>query len=270
MTASILQRDVVSPDEARLVVTERPGAGPTFLFLHGLLQAHLAWMTVWDEAGLDGCRLVAPDLRGHGASGKPDAASAYRDPARWAGDLDMVIRSLELKRPIVVAWSYGGRVLGDYLDAHGDAALGGCVFVAATTKTAPGHLAADLHGLFGDVTSDDLGVSTRALCAFAARIAPPPHDRAREEAIACAAMVPIGVRAHLMGRRADYATALSGLTVPRLVIQGGQDRVVLPAQSAWTASTCAAAYQLWEEAGHAPFLEQPKRFAEQLRSFAGH
>lgn len=260
--------EVIAPDGVRLMVAERPGAGRPIVLLHGLFQSHLAWLDLWDEPALAGFHLVAPDLRGHGGSDKPDQPDAYRQADRWAGDIEQLISGLGLVRPIVVAWSYGGRVIGDYLDLKGDGAIGGCVFVAATLRTVPEHFAADLGTLFAEIVADDPVVEVGALRRFAAAVAPAPLDRQREEGLIAAASVPKTVRRHLLGRPADYSSSLQRLSVPVRVLHGTQDRVVTPAQSEWTASACRVPCTLWQDAGHAPFLEHPRRFAEDLAAFA--
>jgi pimeloyl-ACP methyl ester carboxylesterase len=138
---------VVSPDGVKLIAYEWGNpAGPPILFIHGSFQSSLSWMDQTADPRLTSkYRLVAFDLRGHGGSDKPDDVAAYRDGARWAGDVAAVIDTLHLQKPVVVAWSYGARVLADYLQAHGDGRLGGIVLVGArsTNGGAARDLAAD-------------------------------------------------------------------------------------------------------------------------------
>lgn len=49
--------------------------------------------------------------------------------------MDAVITQLGLIKQIVVAWSYSGRMLGDYLNQFGSANLAGVISVSATLKT---------------------------------------------------------------------------------------------------------------------------------------
>jgi pimeloyl-ACP methyl ester carboxylesterase len=266
--ASVDTGTVTAPDGVRLSVADRPGARRPILLLHGLLQSHLAFRPLFAAPALADFRLVAPDLRGHGRSDKPEAPDAYREPARWAGDVAAILDACGLARPLVVAWSYGGRVLGDYLDTFGGAALGGCVFVAATLRTLPEHFAPDLGAVFSAVCSDDWREATDALRAFAAAVVPEPFGREREEGLVAAASVPLPVRRALMGRPADYEASLARLACPVLVLHGARDAVVRPAQSQWTARITGAPLDLWDDAGHAPFAEHPGRFAARLAAFA--
>ena len=81
--------------------------------------------------------MVTYDLRGHGDSDKPLDAAFYRESSRWAQELDSVIAGAHLQRPALVGWSYGGRVICDYLLSYGDDSIAGINFVGATTKNPP-------------------------------------------------------------------------------------------------------------------------------------
>jgi len=72
-------------------------------------------------------RVVAPDLRGHGAS---DPAGRY-DIRDFAGDLAWMSRQLDLDRPVVVGHSMGGMVAVEAAAAYPE------VFAAAVTLDSP-------------------------------------------------------------------------------------------------------------------------------------
>jgi pimeloyl-ACP methyl ester carboxylesterase len=42
-----------------------------------------------------------------------------------------------LQRPVLVGWSYGGRVIADYLKIHGPSRLAGINYVDAVSKSDP-------------------------------------------------------------------------------------------------------------------------------------
>ena len=77
-------------------------------------------------------RLVAMDLRGHGLSGKP--REGYTESKLWAEDVDAIIRTLGLDRPVLCGWSYGPLVILDYIRHYGEEGVGGLHFVDAVTK----------------------------------------------------------------------------------------------------------------------------------------
>ena len=75
---------VPSADGLSLAVYEAGNPdGPAILFLHGFNQAALCWhLQLADRDLLARCRMVAYDIRGHGASDQPD------NPARYQRDQD--------------------------------------------------------------------------------------------------------------------------------------------------------------------------------------
>ena len=128
---------VTSPDGVALAAYAWGNPhGREIVFIHGYSQCHLSWRRQMDDAAL--CaefRMVAYDLRGHGSSDQPLARERYRDDRLWADDLAAVIAAAGLKRPTLVAWSYAGRVVADYVRFHGQDGIAAINYVAAVTKT---------------------------------------------------------------------------------------------------------------------------------------
>ena len=81
--------------------------------------------------------IVTYDLRGHGNSDKPLEAARYRDGKAWADELQAVIDAAGLKRPVLVGWSYAGRVISDYITYRGANGISGIDFVDASIKSFP-------------------------------------------------------------------------------------------------------------------------------------
>jgi pimeloyl-ACP methyl ester carboxylesterase len=52
-----------------------------------------------------------------------------------------------LKRPVLVGWSYGGRVMADYLTTHGTGKLAGLNYVDAGQKGDPSFFGPNLRNL---------------------------------------------------------------------------------------------------------------------------
>jgi pimeloyl-ACP methyl ester carboxylesterase len=77
------------------------------------------------------------------------------------------------------------------------------------------------------------------------------------------------VRANLIAREEDFRPEYASLTKPLLVTYGAADTVVMPAM-AKALKVAAPACELSEypNVGHAPFLEEPSRFNEELTVFA--
>lgn len=246
---------------------------PAILFIHGITQSHLSWERQFTGALAEDFRLVALDLRGHGASEKPLNAAHYTDSASWAEDIASVIRSKSLDQPVLVGWSYGGYVIADYLRIHGDDAIGGIVLVGVSprlgTEGAADDLGEEFLALTGGMLSD--GVSTRIAStrAFVKLLTETPlGDDAFDIAFATAMMVPPEVGRGLFSRKLDNSELFAGIDTPTLVVHGGEDRIVRVGTARRMAETVPEAELLvYEGLGHAPFLEDPERFNRDLAQF---
>ena len=81
--------------------------GPALLFIHGFSQAALSWKKQFESDLAKTYRLVALDMRGHGASGKPMEPSAYDSAEPFAGDLQAILDGLGLDK-VVAVWIAAG------------------------------------------------------------------------------------------------------------------------------------------------------------------
>ena len=89
--------------------------GPEILFIHGFSQSHLSWSRQLGGELAKAFRMITYDIRGHGGSDKPLDAVFYREHRRWAGELKSVMEAANLKKPVLVGWSYGSRIIAEYL-----------------------------------------------------------------------------------------------------------------------------------------------------------
>ncbi len=104
MTAEIVEVEV---DGGKLSVARWPGSGPTLLLVHGISASHLAWAPVVASLPAGKFNILAPDLRGRGAS---NALGGPYGLARHVDDLCAVIDALA-EAPVVLA----GHSMGAYI-----------------------------------------------------------------------------------------------------------------------------------------------------------
>jgi pimeloyl-ACP methyl ester carboxylesterase len=97
----------VEGDGVRLHARDWGGSGPAVLLLHGLASNARIWDGVGPRLVGAGLRVVALDLRGHGASDQP--GSGY-DFAIVGRDLAAALAGLGLERPLLVGHSWGANV----------------------------------------------------------------------------------------------------------------------------------------------------------------
>jgi len=265
-------RTVTGGDGVDIYVEERgPADGRPLLLIHGFSQCRLAWTPQFESGLADDFRLVAMDLRGHGASGTP--RDAYADSRLWADDVRAVIEELSLDDPVLVGWSYGGLVVADYLATHGDGALGGVVLVGAITEKgtpdADRFAGEEFVALGPGLASTDAERSVAALDSFVRLcVESDPDDAERYRTLGYNVAVPPHVRAALQGRTVDHETTLPDVETPVLLIHGEEDAVVRPGAARKHADLFPnATLETYAEVGHSPFFEAPARFEADLRAF---
>ncbi|ARP82252.1 hypothetical protein CAL12_16470 [Bordetella genomosp. 8] len=244
-------------------------AGPPIVFVHGFSQSHESWeRQLRDPKLLRRFHLVAYDLRGHGASDKPLVPEAYKDGRKWADDLHSVIEATCKSRPCLVPWSYGGRVVNDYLTVYGDGEVSGINYVAATSTGDRSTLGRSF-ALLLDMLSDDPAKAQRGTEAFLhACFEKQPTPEAMAEMVRFNNETPVAVRKLLGGRPADYDAALRQVKVPVLVTHGMHDQISAVAMSQYTVSKIPQArLSLYEDAGHSTFYEDANRFNGELSAF---
>jgi haloalkane dehalogenase len=104
------------------------GHGTPLVFLHGNPGSGYQWRRVLPHVG-DG-RLLAPDLIGMGASGKPDITYSLADHARY---LDAWFDGLDLDHVILVGHDWGGALAFDWASRHPER-VAGVAFLESIVK----------------------------------------------------------------------------------------------------------------------------------------
>lgn len=243
-------------------------SGPEILFIHGFSQASLSWQRQVESDLAKEFRMVTYDLRGHGNSDKPLEPEKYKESKAWADEVQAVIDVAKLKRPVLVGWSYGGRVIADYLRIRGAASLAGLNYVDAVTKSDPSFFGEGLK-VQPLMLSEDLATNIAATRTFLHNcFEKQPTQEEFEAMLAFNMMVPPKVRANMGGRTLSMDETLQALKLPVLVTQGAADRLVLPAAAKHTAATIPGAkLSVYDGVGHAPFWEDTARFNAELATF---
>ena len=262
---------VVSGDGVGIAAYEfgNPDGRPVLL-IHGYAQSAISWTKqTADRALLENHRLVAIDLRGHCMSDKPEGHEFYREGRRWADDVKAVMDALSLRRPVLVGWSYGGRVIGDYLAEYGPGNVGAVNFVCAVGSADPALFGTGGRFIGQMVNADPLTAIRGTHDFLRACFEVQPHPGDFVTMMAFNSMVPRHVRISLGGRGADYVAALRALDVPVLVTQGDRDQLIRMEMARWIAAAVPGArLSAYEGIGHSPFWEAPERFNAELATLA--
>ncbi len=94
-----------------------PPEGPAVILLHGFPEPWSSWRAHLGPLAEAGYRVLAPDLRGYGASDKPRGVASYRVD-ELVGDLLGLIDDLGAARASVVGHDWGGVVAWSAIARH--------------------------------------------------------------------------------------------------------------------------------------------------------
>jgi pimeloyl-ACP methyl ester carboxylesterase len=244
--------------------------GPEILFIHGFSQSHLSWIKQVTNSDLaKEFHMVTYDLRGHGNSDKPPEPERYKTSKYWADEVQAVMDATGLKRPVLVGWSYAGRVMADYLTVHGTAKLAGLNYVDASQKGDPSFVGPNVLRNLPLMASEDLATNIAATRTFLhGCFSVQPTEEEYEIMLAFNMMVPPKVRLGMSNRPLNVDDTLRSLTLPVLVTHGAEDKNTnLIAAEYTTKMIPNSKLSVYQGIGHSPFFEDAPRFNAELIAF---
>jgi pimeloyl-ACP methyl ester carboxylesterase len=205
--------EYVTRDGVRLAYAEAGRGDPPILLVHGMQCDHTHMQPLFDHFARKH-RVVSIDLRGHGASDKPE--SDYSN-AMFNDDIGLICSSLGLRRPVGIGHSFGGSTLL-HMAVHRPGLLGGIVLLDSGVRSAASRQA-ELGPAHGAVSGpEDRAQSARFL---AARLFGPddPVDL-RDSVIEQMMSVPSHVREPMRKTvlEFDAASAARDCTLPALFL----------------------------------------------------
>ena len=245
--------------------------GRPILFIHGFSQCGLAWSRQMNSDLAEDHRLVAMDMRGHGLSDKP--REGYAESRLWADDVNAVIQTLRLDRPVLCGWSYGSLVILDYVRHYGEDAISGLSIVGGITKLgteqAMSVITPEFLSLVPGFFSTDAEESVTSLRSLLGMcLAQEPTAEELYLMLGYNVAVPPYVRKALFYRSFDNEDLLPKIRKPVLIVHGAEDAVVKPAAAdQHKAAIAHAQVRMMAKVGHAPFWDDAATFNRDLREF---
>jgi pimeloyl-ACP methyl ester carboxylesterase len=201
----------------RLFFEEAPGAGDPVVLIHGWCCDHTYLAPQFEHFAKKGRRVVAVDLRGHGASDKPRENYAAHD---FADDVAFVCGRLDLKKAVAIGHSMGGVVAFDLASRHPEllsalVMLDSGVILPEAARAAAPRLVAELGGSDYQRVMRDFVAKTFFL---------PTDDPERKKRILSAmASAPQHVAVSAYGALSEYdATKAPRVTAPSLYIRADE------------------------------------------------
>ncbi len=99
------------------------GTGPAVVFSHGFPELAYSWRHQLSAVSAAGCRALAPDQRGYGASSRPAQITDY-DIHHLTGDLVALLDHFGIDRAVFVGHDWGGFVVWQMPLLHPDRVAG--------------------------------------------------------------------------------------------------------------------------------------------------
>jgi len=247
---------------------DESGSGRPLLLVHGYpLNRHM-WQPQVATLG-DASRVIAPDLRGHGESGAPDAPHTVD---RLADDLAELLDGLGVTQPVVVGGlSMGGYVALAFYRRHTARVAG---LILAATRAGADSDAGKANRDKAIALAREKGVDAIADSMLPKMLAPATYESRPalvHQVRQIMTSTPLnGVVGDLsaMRDRPDSTELLGGILQPVLVIHGQDDQLIPPTEAeAAFARLPHGRLALIPGAGHLLNLDQPEAFDAEVRTF---
>ena len=259
----------------RLATLEAGEGGRPLLISHGFTGAKEDFADVADPLADAGWWVIAPDLRGHGASDQPEQEEAY-SLAVFAEDLFVLADQLGWDRFALLGHSMGGMIAQEM-------ALGRPERIDRLV------LMSTSHGPIDELDPDTVEVGVAILreqglpallemLTLLPKAEPTPSEvRVRAERPGyvefadgkvhrCSGAMYAAMGMELTSRH-DRLDDLTSLTMPTLVIVGDEDRLMLAPSHRMAAAIPGAELVVVPDAAHSPQFENPDPWWKALSAF---
>ena len=241
------------------------------VFIHGTSHSHCVWDKQFSSPIAQRYLCARYDLRGHGLSGRPEGD--YEKSEAWATDLKAVIDSLNVKKVVLIGWSFGGMIISDYIRHFGQDQLAGIIFVNASTRLGvPGRendIGERYKKLGTALCSNDMQTGLDAVAEFVRLCACRPLSLNDFYLFLGMSVNPApAARAGILLRKTSNDDILKSFKVPTLLIHGIDDEIVLKTvsdQHATLIPNVKTAY--YENTGHYSFWEEADTFNTDVENF---
>lgn len=240
------------------------------LLIHGHPFDRTMWRPQLEWAAHLGWRVIAPDLRGYGASG-PAGAKTTLDV--FAQDLLALLDHLGIERAVVAGLSMGGQIAMELCRMRPERVRG--LILAATfprpeTASGKAQRAATAERLLRE------GMDAYAEELLPRMLSPGSIEAFPEVAQHVLTMMrkapPAGAAAALRGRaeRPDYNEVLERFGKPALIVVGDEDHFTTRQDAEQMHALLESSRLMWlRGVGHMPNLERPAAFNAALDEFLG-
>ncbi|MEU8133673.1 alpha/beta fold hydrolase [Streptodolium elevatio] len=252
---------------------EDHGTGRPVVLLHGWTMNSGFWAGNVPALSADH-RVIAPDFRGHGKSGKTPEGHSI---PQYARDVRELLKALDAEDATLVGWSMGTAVILSYVRQFGCDGLRSAVFVDQSPRFLDGP---DWDfALMGGYSATDLAVFAQTVRharplaikpfieACFAKLPPAENvDAAYAETTQTPTEAALDVWMDMA--HADFRGVLPEVRVPTLLIYGEQSKIFPGDLAGHLADALPdAQVERFAESGHVPFVEEQGRFDTVVTDF---
>jgi pimeloyl-ACP methyl ester carboxylesterase len=258
----------------RRAAYHRSGEGPTVVLVHGIAGGAAGWAPVVPHLSAD-VDVVVPDLPGHGESDRLRGDHSIGAYATWLRDL---LEAIEVERATFVGHSLGGGIVMQFAYQFPQ-------YVERMVLVSSGGLGREVTLAIRAAGLPGAGPVIAALGGAAAWARPLVSKVLDQRRDAAQLLEHVAGLAH-GDRRAAFIRAVRAVTspagqrvsagdrlylaadVPTLIVWGGRDRIIPVAHAHSTAAAIPGSrLVVVDHAGHFPHLDDPARFADEVRAF---
>lgn len=259
----------------REVAYERAGSGPAIVLVHGIAGNAAEWAPVIGRLARS-FDVIAPDLAGHGASGRLRGDHSIGAFACWLRDL---VEALDVERATFVGHSLGGGVVMQFAYQFPQ-------YVERMVLVSSGGLGREVSALIRAASLPGAELVLRVVGGAA---------KAAQPALAVAGVDERSEGGELVhriagltdaDRRAAFVRAVRAVAspggqrvsandrlylaadVPTLIVWGERDRII-PVGHGWATADAVpgSRLEIFEDSGHFPHADHPERFTSLLEDF---
>ncbi len=257
--------------ESVTLACEDVGSGPAVLLVHGGCMSHRVWEAQTKALVDAGYRVIAPDLRGHGASDEPTGGYTA---TQFAADLSALLDELDVESVALVGWSLGATVASTFVRSNPDRVralvlVSSSIFQRiATAETDEGTDTLPLDRLLDNQRRNRPQGMERFVSGM---FGTEPDEWTRRWLWGIGMQTPMRAAVDTLEvyRDPDVDALTDGLTaldLPAAVFHGELDSAATIDDAAVVANDVLQNGRLvaFEESGHVPFLEETERFTQAL------
>lgn len=245
--------------------------GRPILLVHGYTDTAIDWVPLapWLDPKR---RLIAVDLRGHGASGKPECCYTRQD---FAYDLKLLLDRLHIERTDVIAVSLGSIILQSFVELWPER-VDHVVLIGSTGGRKPaadGAPQGELTDFEAQIRKlkDPIDPDSPFMMAWWASptpVDPAVNRRQRVDSAKIPVRVWLAILNEAMPDYAEYQRTLKHFSAPALLIWGSRDPIMTEdVRESLRQALPAAQVKVYEGLGHVPFWEQPRLVAADINAF---